>query len=431
MLHIDSPRIRSLLRQGHFGIEKESLRVTGGGRMSHSPHPFDADDPHIVRDFCENQTEINTEVTDSPAAALRALARYDRIIQEKLASLEEPELLWPFSNPPAIANEEDIPVARFTGAQSGKTAYRNYLSDRYGRYKMTFSGIHFNFSFSEELLREDFALSGQRDFRTYKDHLYLELAEKMVTYGWIVTAVTAASPVTDGSFVEKHTCGTDSFLGMASIRCSELGYWNYFTPVLDYSSLEAYTASIRRYVEDRIIRFPSELYYPIRLKPPGANELQRLADLGVSHIELRMIDLNPLTDLWVEEKDLLFAHLLMVWLASIPRIPLNERTQILAAQNFKSAARYDLKTVRTILPDGRSLPTAEAALEVLAAMEDFYQEENGEIREILRFQKDKFLNVENRYAWKVRRLYSDTFAAKGLELAKERQTRILQGDVMP
>lgn len=49
-----------------------------------------------------------------------------------------------------------------------------------------------------------------------------------------------------------------------------------------------------------------------------------------------------------------------------------------------------------------------------------------EIREILRFQKDKFLNAENRYAWKVRRLYSDTFAAKGLELAKERQARILQ-----
>ena len=296
---------------------------------------------------------------------------------------------------------------------------------------MTFSGIHFNFSFSEELLREDFALSGQSDFRTYKDHLYLELAEKLVTYGWIVTAVTAASPVTDGSFVEKHTCGTDSFLGMASIRCSELGYWNYFTPVLDYSSLEAYTASIRRYVDDRIIRFPSELYYPIRLKPPGANELQRLADLGVSHIELRMIDLNPLTDLWVEEKDLLFAHLLMVWLASIPRIPLNERTQILAAQNFKSAARYDLKTVRIILPDGRSLPAADAALEVLGSLEDFYREESDEIREILRFQKDKFLNAENRYAWKVRRLYSDTFAAKGLELAKKRQTRILQGDAMP
>ena len=82
-------------------------------------------------------------------------------------------------------------------------------------------------------------------------------------------------------------------------------------------------------------------------------------------------------------------------------------------------------------PRIRSLPTAEAALEVLAAMEDFYREENGEIREILRFQKDKFLNVENRYAWKVRRLYSDTFAAKGLELAKKRQTRILQGDAMP
>lgn len=82
-------------------------------------------------------------------------------------------------------------------------------------------------------------------------------------------------------------------------------------------------------------------------------------------------------------------------------------------------------------PRIRSLPTAEAALEVLAAMEDFYREGSGEIREILRFQKDKFLNAENRYAWKVRRLYSDTFAAKGLELAKERQNRILQGDTLP
>ena len=53
MLHIDSSRIRSLLRQGHFGIEKESLRVTGSGRMSHSPHLFDADDSHIVRDLLQ------------------------------------------------------------------------------------------------------------------------------------------------------------------------------------------------------------------------------------------------------------------------------------------------------------------------------------------------------------------------------------------
>ena len=425
MLSIQNPEVRSRLLLGRFGLEKESLRVTAQGRMSHSPHPFPADDPHIVRDFCENQTEINTEVTDSPAGALRALAFYDRQIQEKLASLPEPELLWPFSNPPAIQNEADIPVARFSGPLSSKRAYRDYLSDRYGRYKMTFSGIHFNFSFSEDLLRAAFKDSGESDYRTFTDQLYLELAEKMVVYGWIVTAVTAASPLVDASFVEKHACGRDTFLGMSSIRCSEMGYWNYFTPVLDYGSLSAYTASIRRYVKDGIILFPSELYYPIRLKPPGANSLDRLEENGISHIELRMIDLNPLTDAWAEEKDLTFCHLLLAFLACRPRFPLSERGQILAAQNFKSAARYDLKTVRVILPGGRSMTAVDGALEILDQMEDFYRDFGEDVLEVLSFEKDKFLDEKNRYAHKVRDLYSDTYAEKGLALAKERQERIL------
>ena len=65
----------------------------------------------------------------------------------------EMERLWVLGNPPYIENEKDIPVALFEGENVSKTAYRDYLSDKYGRYKMTFSGIHVNFSFSEELLQ--------------------------------------------------------------------------------------------------------------------------------------------------------------------------------------------------------------------------------------------------------------------------------------
>ena len=49
-----------------------------------------------------------------------------------------------------------------------------YLSDKYGRYRMTFSGIHVNFSFSEELLRRSFRLDGGDSFQKYKDTLYLK-----------------------------------------------------------------------------------------------------------------------------------------------------------------------------------------------------------------------------------------------------------------
>ena len=122
----------------------------------------------------------------------------------------------------------------------------------------------------------------------------MELAEGAAAYGWIMTAVTAASPLLDSSFVEKGRFGEDEFNGMASTRCSELGYWNYFSPIFDYTDIRAYADSIQRYVDQGLLAFPTELYYPVRLKPRGKNVLKVLRDQGVDHLELRMIDLNPL-----------------------------------------------------------------------------------------------------------------------------------------
>ena len=99
---------------------------------------------------------------------------------------------------------------------------------------MIFSGIHVNFSFSDELLLADFAEGQKRagtggkkklqenepDYQEYKNSLYLRLAEQMAAYGWILVAVTAASPILDSSFLEKGVYGRDIFTGMASVRCS-------------------------------------------------------------------------------------------------------------------------------------------------------------------------------------------------------------------
>lgn len=210
MLHIENEYIREHLLDGAFGIEMESLRVVGDGMLSQTAHPFPGD-AHIVRDFSENQTEINTGVNESIEAAIEELKGHTRRIQEKLKALPEPELLWPFSNPPYIGGEKDVPIAQFDGKDAHKTAYREYLSDKYGRYKMTFSGSHVNFSFSEDLLRADFALQSEPDFMKYKNKLYLELAQKMAVYGWILVAVTAASPIVDSSFMEKGVCGKMCF----------------------------------------------------------------------------------------------------------------------------------------------------------------------------------------------------------------------------
>lgn len=420
VLHADHPKVRQLLLKGNFGLEKESLRVDEEGFLSHTSHPFPNDD-HIVRDFCENQTEINTQVLHSAAEAVQALVSYDRQIQKVLKYLPQREYLWPFSNPPYIRNEADIPVACFFGEQAGKTEYREYLSERYGRYKMAFSGIHVNYSFDEDLLREDFALSGEADYDAYRNQLYVVLAEKAAAYGWLLVAVTAASPLLDSSFVEKGKFDADTFNGLASTRCSELGYWNYFAPVFDYSGIRAYADSIQRYVDDGLLRFPTELYYPVRLKPRGVNNLNTLREYGVDHIELRMFDLNPLVPGGIDERDLTFAQLFLVWLASTPREALSTKAQVQAVQNFKNAAHYDLKTVKIVPPDGEVASVANAALKVLDRMAEFYEGFPNSVRDILAFEREKFVDADNRYAWKIRREFDGGFVKKGMALARQRQ----------
>ena len=419
MLPINDPTVRRLLRQGQFGLEKEALRVTPEGRMAHTPHPFPGD-PNIVRDFCENQTEINTPVMPSAELALHALAQADARIQNRLSGLTPRELLWPFSNPAALQNEADIPVAHFTGELAEKTAYREYLSERYGRYKMALCGIHVNFSFGWDLLEAAHAAAGGSvGLREYADRLYLELAEKAACYGWIVTALTAASPLNDQSYWEKGKSGA-AFCGMASVRCSELGYWNFFTPIFDYSGLDAYVNSIQSYVDSGLIRFATELYYPIRLKSAGEYRLDRLRE-GVNHIELRMVDLNPLAPDLLDLRDLEFIHLLLLWLAALPHRPLSMKDPVQAAQNFKNAAHYDLKTVNIVLPDGSSSPAADAALQVLNEMKSFFAPLLPDALPVLDFEREKCLDPEKRYAWQIRRRFAEDFVGAGLELARQRQ----------
>ena len=420
MLHIENDDVKNHILDGNFGLEKESLRILKDGTLSHSFHPF-PDDEHIVKDFCENQTEINTSVHTSAKEAIEELKFHNERIYKRLKKLTEREYLWPFSNPPYIENESDIPVAIFGGVEVSKAAYREYLSAKYGRYKMTFSGIHVNYSFSEELLKIDFNLLEETDYQKYKNRFYLTLAQKMAAYGWLLVAATAASPLLDSSFVEKGIYDEDVFTGMASVRCGEMGYWNEFAPILDYNDISAYADSIQKYVDMGLLKAAYELYYPIRLKPAGENTLESLRKNGVNHIELRMFDLNPLADVGLEEKDVVFAQLLMVWLASTPNQPFSEKDQIQAVHNFKNSALYYLKTVNILAPDGEIFSAADAALNVIDKLKTFYSELGLDVNEVLQFEYEKFTDAENRYAWKIRKQFGNGYVKNALRFVKERQ----------
>ena len=447
MLHVEEEEVRLHLLEGNFGLEKESLRVLGDGSFAHTEHPF-PEDNYIVCDFSENQSEINTGVHKSASGAMRELKEHhDRLIRA-LQARPQKEYLWPSSNPAFIRDEDDIPIALFAGRHVSKTKYREYLSDKYGRYKMTFSGIHVNYSFSEELVRIDYGFRGPAErnlsLREYRDRLYLYLAQGLVSYGWILVMLTAASPVMDSSYYEKGVYGGDVFTGMASVRCSELGYWNAFAPLFDYSDIQRYADSMESYVRRGILRAPSELYYPIRLKSSGENSLQRLKETGVNHIELRMFDLNPLEEAGLDERDVVFAQLMMIWLACTEREPLTEQDQVQAVQNYKNAARYDLKTVKIVDPSGESALAVDEAARVIEEMLTFFRalpeghdpagtdtpsfpESSSDettierIEEVLWFEYRKITEPENRYAWQLRERWKDGFVSGALALAKERQ----------
>lgn len=124
--------------KGEFGLEKESLRVTPDGFLAQTPHPF-INNPNIERDFCENQVELITNVTDSIEEVWEELAILQKEAVKTLQHLETgKELLWPFSNPPYVKGEQDIPIANYRGTHIGKEQYREYLAKKYGKKKCSF-----------------------------------------------------------------------------------------------------------------------------------------------------------------------------------------------------------------------------------------------------------------------------------------------------
>ena len=348
---------------GGFGLERETLRVDRDRRLAQTPHPF-GDDPQITRDFCENQIELITPVCRSVDDAVQALGKLDAQARAVLA--ERGEQIWMYSNPPHFETEDDIPIASFTGIHSNKRNYREALERRYGKRLMLYSGVHFNFSFSEEQLRA--YNTENADPRTFRDRLYLRLYKQLFRHSWLLVLLTAASPFYDLSLDGDHLRGIGAGQ-YGSLRGSERGYWNQFVPLLDHTDLRTWTDGIRSYVNKGMLFSASELYLPIRLKPRGANTLENLAENGVDHIELRMFDLNPLTPLGVDADDLKFVHLLILYLVSLPDLTFTPMQLEQAVNDHQAAAHYE--------PPQWLMTRAQ---EILRQMADFYAGDNEALR---------------------------------------------------
>ena len=207
-----------------------------------------------------------------------------------------------------------------------------------------------------------------------------------------------------------RTIGTGSNI-YSSIRCSECGYWNFFTPLLNYSDLKSYIRSIEHYIENGNLKSVSELYYPVRLKPRGENSLESLAEKGINHLELRVIDVNPLSPTGILTEDIRFIHLLILYLAGLPDFDFDDDAQMQAVRNIKSAAVFGNTAVR------------QQAAGVLEEIRTYTLKNFPEYREVIEHQLNK-LTPGSSYAEIISDRYSQDYMTKGLALAEEYQRSV-------
>ena len=95
--------------------------------------------------------------------------------------------------------------------------------------------------------------------------------------------------------------------------------------------------------------------------------------------------------------------------------------QVQAMSYYKSAAHYDLDSVKIISHENKTYTIRQYAIIVLEQMERFYAD-NSEALEVLAFEKGKFIDPDtNSYAHIILHGFSEGFVEKGIALSKQRQ----------
>ncbi len=313
-----------------MGVESESLRVDDEGTLSLTDHPFPVESRYFTRDFSESQLEIVTSPHANTDQLICQLEDQVLYAQTVIGS----EKLWPFSMPPALPEEADIPIARFDKSNTGRSQY-NYrvgLASRYGKKRQMISGVHINVSLGDlaldSLLKKPGAFA-----REERDSLYLKAARHFYRNMDWLTLLCGATPLA----ASDYPGDIETNKPVISIRNSRFGYsGRNYDRFLKLSSLDEYIGGIeeglnriapaflsRGLVEqghliqlsDRVFQSEKEFYAPVRLrqiKRGNESESQALDSRGISYLELRFIDKDPFAVGGVNPDFLKLVHLLLL-----------------------------------------------------------------------------------------------------------------------
>ncbi len=372
MYSIFSTKEQRLLLKGRWGVERELQRVTKVGELALTPHPAIFGDKlgnkEITTDFSESQMELITP----PLPTVEEVSRYLTLLHEKAAKAVGKEYLWPLSMPPKLPEEELIPIAKFEDTKEGQEAYlyRQGLANRYGRKMQMISGIHFNFSFGDELLELLEQEVGEgKSSSEFKDETYFSVARNFLRFRWLLIYLYGASPSFDdtyGAVMKKEMrkvrqccpeCCSDDKEYATSLRVSRYGYSNstQIKNNIYYNSKEEYIRKIRalmakrsrKYADigvqlnDKILQKDSEFYSSIRLKQivePGESQIEALEKRGVKYAEVRILDVNPFERNGISLEQMYFLQIFMLFCLFAGNRQMDERELKMGNQNHHMVA---------------------------------------------------------------------------------------------
>ena len=311
--------------EGSFGIEWESLRANGDGELSLTPHPEIFGDkftnPLITTDFSESQIEIITPAFDTIDEAFSTFSLLSDLVN---SSLPEDEYLWFQSIPCILPYWDKIPIAQYSEEGEASQKYREELAKKYGVKKQMISGVHFNFSFSDNFLRKLHYLEDpELPFQEFKNKVYLKIARNYLRYCWLIIYLTGCSIGSHKTFSNEciHLMDAKDEYGSyystrgPSFRNASCGYKNLKDLYPSYSSVESFTQDIQKFINDGDLSEAKELYTQIRLKPKNPKDmLNSLNQDGIEYIEIRTLDINPFYKCGLVLHDMTFLHLFLIYM---------------------------------------------------------------------------------------------------------------------
>lgn len=356
------------------GIEREALRIDVAGYLALDTHPLELGSAlmhsRITTDYSEALLEFITPVNNKVEPLLEGLTETHAFSVRHLHG----QRLWPVSMPCYVKDEHNIPVARYGSSNTGKmkTLYRKGLTYRYGALMQIISGVHFNFSVSQELWQSLYEIGDKSlTFEDFISESYFGLIRNYRRLVWVLPYLFGASPALCSSFIkgqktdlqfEKSGRGTLYLPYATSLRMSDLGYTNKEQEDLNisYNSLPEYLAGVNaaikmpsanfanigvkvdgeyRQLNANVLQIENEFYSPIRAKRvtrSGEKPSEALARAGVEYIEVRALDVNPFSPIGIEASQVRFLDLFLLYclLTESPKSDIKEEARLSA--NLKS-----------------------------------------------------------------------------------------------